>query len=58
MAKMSSVPKVRVELTRGHPYRSLSLVRIVLISAISGGLVRSPKNRPVDVRDKISCCMD
>jgi len=25
------VPKVRVELTRGHPHRFLSLVRVVLI---------------------------
>jgi len=28
------VPKVRVELTQGHPYRFLSLVRVVLISVI------------------------
>ena len=28
------VPKVRVELTRGHPHRFLSLVRFVLISFI------------------------
>ena len=27
-------PKVRVELTQGHPYRFLSLVRVVLISFI------------------------
>jgi|GEM_PF-4976103 len=28
------VPSVRVELTRGHPYRLLSLVRVVLINFI------------------------
>ena len=28
------VPKVRVELTQGHPYRFLSLVGVVLISVI------------------------
>ena len=33
------VPKVRVELTQGHPYRFLSLVRVVLISVIRRDLV-------------------
>ncbi|SVA94353.1 uncharacterized protein METZ01_LOCUS147207 [marine metagenome] len=28
------VPKVRVELTQGHPYRFLSMMRFVLISFI------------------------
>jgi len=33
------VPKVRVELTQGHPYRFLSLVQTALISAIRRDLV-------------------
>ena len=36
------VPKVRVELTRGHPHRFLSLVRVVLISVARRDLVHLP----------------
>ena len=44
------VPKVRVELTRGHLYRFLSLVRIFLISAIRRDLVQPPECSPPSVR--------
>jgi len=44
------VPKIRVELTPGNPYRFLSLVRVVLISAVRRGLVALPKYLPASVR--------
>ena len=44
------VPKVRVELTRGHPQRFLSLVRVVLIDAIRRDLVQPPEYLPASVR--------
>jgi len=34
------VPKVRVELTQGHPYRFLSLAQVVLIGVIRRVLVQ------------------
>ena len=45
------VPKVRVELTQGHPYRFLSLVRVVLISVIRRDLVQTPEYVHSSVRD-------
>jgi len=36
------VPKVRVELTQGHPYRFLSPVRDILISVNRRNLVQLP----------------
>ena len=45
------VPKVRVELTQGHPYRFLSLVRVVLISVIRRDLVQTPEYFHASVRD-------
>ena len=45
------VPKVRVELTRGHPHRFLSLVRVVLISVIRCDLVQTPEYFHATVRD-------
>ncbi len=44
------VPKVRVELTGGDPHRFLSLVRIVLISAVRRDLVQPPEYFPESVR--------
>jgi len=44
------VPKVRVGLTRGHPHRFLSLMRVVLISIIRRDLVRRPEYLPASVR--------
>ena len=46
----SLVPKVRAELTRGHPHRFLSLVRVVLISVIRRDLVQAPEYFPANVR--------
>ena len=45
------VPNVGVELTQGHPYRFLSLVRVVLISVIRCGLVQTPEYFHASVRD-------
>jgi hypothetical protein len=45
------VPKVRVELTQGNPYRFLSLVRVVLISAIRRDLVQTLEYFHASVRD-------
>ena len=45
------VPKVRVELTQGNPYRLLSLVRVVLISAIRRDLVQTLEYFHASVRD-------
>ena len=44
------VPKVRVELTRDHPHRFLSLMRVVLISVIRRDSVRPPEYYPTIVR--------
>ena len=44
------VPKVRVELTRGHPHRFLSLVRVVLISVVRRDLVQPPEYFHASVR--------
>ena len=44
------VPKVRVELTRGHPHRFLSLVRVVLINVNRREFVQQPEYLPVGVR--------
>jgi len=44
------VPKVRVELTQGHPYRFLSLVQVVLISVIRRDLVQLTEYFPASVR--------
>ena len=41
------VPKVKVELTRGHPHWFLSLMRVVLNSV---DLVQQPEYLPVGVR--------
>ena len=43
------VPKVRVELTRNHPHRFLSLVQVVLISVIRRGLVNHTESFPENV---------
>ena len=45
------VPKVRVELTQGHPYRFLSLVRVVLIRVLRRDVVQPPEYFHASVRD-------
>ena len=44
------VPKVRVELTQGHPYRFLGLAQVVLIGVIRRVLVQPPRYFPPSVR--------
>ena len=44
------VPKVRVELTRGHPHWFLSLVLVVLIGAVRRDLVQPPEYFPLRAR--------
>ena len=50
------VPSVRVELTRGHPYRFSSQVLVVLISVTKHDLVQLPEYLPPSVDAYISCC--